>query len=38
MSKKFSKQVIVQGAEHYYPLGIVRSLGEAGYEPVVIPI
>ena len=27
---------IVLGAEHYNPLGIVRSLGEEGIKPIVV--
>ena len=27
---------IVFGVEHYNPLGVVRSLGEAGINPIVI--
>lgn len=31
-------QFIVFSGEHYNPLGIIRSLGEAGYQPVAIII
>ena len=29
---------IVLGAEHYNPLGIVRSLGEEGITPIVVTL
>ena len=31
-------EFIVFGAEHYNPLGIVRSLGEEGIKPIVVTI
>ena len=37
MDKELLKhKFIVFGGDHYNPLGIVRSLGEAGVKPIVI--
>lgn len=39
ISKELTKhKFIVLGAEHYNPLGIVRSLGEEGIKPVVVTL
>ena len=39
MYKELKKhKFIVFGAEHYNPLGIVRSLGEEGIKPIVVTL